>query len=200
MPESHVRGFPAPVDVDTLEDASKCYKPKSKDQMKSFQVAFCCVATSLFGQCLWESPIQNALFDNYIYRFMANTKAALTHIFDLDSINDIMRNLEERNNRQSFSPGLYHNFTHVALNEQTFLKVVNPELKQTFVNHVASLLTRISNLSDYQKRCLLIFTRSSWTPEDLQNLINPSIIITHAERSLVDIYIDGNTLKHFEAP
>ena len=176
------------------------YKPKSKDKMQCFKVTFSCIVIAFFGQCLWESPVQNDIWDQYIYTFMGITRAVLQNIFEIENIQTVINSVAERIDNSNFSPGLYVNFTHITLKDQNFLKQVNPNLQQTFINHVASLLERINHLSDYQKRCMLVFRKSHWSPEEVEDFLNPAVNITSAERDLVDIYIDGKNLSFINPP
>jgi hypothetical protein len=200
LPRDHTRSFQAPVGIETLEDAMKLYKPKSKDKMNCFKVTFSCIVIAFFGECLWETPVQNDIWDQYIYTFMGITRAVLQNIFELEDIQTVINSVANRLNSSNFSPGLYVNFSHTLLKDQNFLKMVNPHLQQTFIDHVASLLERINQLSDYQKKCMLVFRKSHWSPEEIENFLDPAVNITSAERDLVDLYIDGNYFYIIKPP
>ena len=52
-------------------------------------------------------------------------------------------------------------------------------------------LKKINYLKDFKKKSFLAFTKSDWQPDELNDLMNPRINITNAQRTLVNQYIDG---------
>ena len=192
---SHQTGWTVPDNINTLIDAQKIHKSKARDAIKSLQTAFTVFAIASLGEIFWESVIQNDLFDDHFTTWMASTICALEENFTTEFLQRTVVRLENEVPDMIFSTGLYKNFEDSRIKDQTFLKMVNPDFDHVFVRHVSCVLTRINNFQDVQKKCLMIFTKSSWLPDELEMMINPEIPITNAERLLIDHFLDGECVK-----
>ena len=192
--DAHLTGWTPPENINTLVDAQKIHKPQAKDEMKSLQTAFTVFAIASLGEVLWEPVIQNDLFDAHFTTWMASTICALESNFTREFLQNMVRRLDVEVQSYNLSSGLYKNFEDSRIRNQEFMKFVNPDYDLVFVRHVSCVLTRINNLQDVQKKCLMIFTKSFWLPEELEDLVNPEISITNAERMLVDHFLNGRII------
>jgi hypothetical protein len=181
----------APENIEILTDAQKLFKPNAKNQQKSFQLIFAILVISTMGEILWTPPVSNAIVADFFCTFLATTRAALNHIFEPEPIQRTIE-MMTANFADLIFCELYVPFSDRRLHEQNFLKIVNPDYIDVFTRHVACLLNQINKLTDYQKKCMLIFTRRDWTPIEITHLLDPRIIITHHERLLVEIFIEGS--------
>jgi hypothetical protein len=174
--------------------------------MESFQAGFASLMIISYGEILWKSPVQDFHHENLISSFMAgqlakihDTAGAFTIEEPLDSDwierqSEMYRNML---NEESFSTELYQEFSHHFIRPQHFLKEVNPNYITTFIKHVACMMTGINELQAYQKRSMLIFTKSSWTQDEIKDLMNPQATISPLETLVIDHFISGMFLIYY---
>ena len=115
--------------------------------------------------------------------------------YNFEQLPEMIRVMSQRIDDAEFSPNLYLEFCDSRLRNQNFLKVINPALDGFFNTHVAVVLKKINDLKDFQKKSFLAFTKSEWQSDALNDLMNPLINISDAQRILVNQYIDGKYIK-----
>jgi hypothetical protein len=145
---------------------------------------------SCFGEVLWKPPLEIVDFESSLATFMGQDLVAVQD-YNFDQLPEMIRVMSQRIADAEFSPNLYLEFCDSRLRNQNFLKVINPALTDFFNTHVAVALKKINYLKDFQKKSFLAFTKSDWQPDELNDLMNPRINITNAQRTLVNQYIDG---------
>jgi hypothetical protein len=168
--------------------------------MEAFQAGFASLVIISYGEILWKSPIQDFQHENLISSFLAGQLAKMhdsAGAFTIDQPLDsdwIERTAEMYRNmltEESFSTELYQEFSHHFIRPQNFLKEVNPNYLTTYIKHVACMMTGINELKGFQKRSMLLFTKSSWTQDEIKDLMNPQATISSLETLLIDHFISG---------
>ena len=168
--------------------------------MEAFQAGFASLVIISYGEILWKSPIQDFQHENLISSFLAGQLAKMhdsAGAFTIDQPLDsdwIERTAEMYRNmltEESFSTELYQEFSHHFIRPQNFLKEVNPNYLTTYIKHVACMMTGINELKGFQKRSMLLFTKSYWTQDEIKDLMNPQATISSLETLLIDHFISG---------